>query len=268
MDGPMVATALRLNIRGGDVVVRSAGNGPRIGYLHGMIGTPEGHPFLDALAAAGRTVTAPCLPGFSGSDPNENLRSIFDWVSITSEVIDAAGLTGLHMVASSVGAMLALEVASMRPEAFSSLTLIAPLGLWDDEDPVADAWATTLSNQRLLLTADAGVTEPFFERNTVDDNMARYFTRTAAASLMWPIPEFGLADRLHRVTCPVTLIWGSADAINPPSYLHRYRERLANVVSTHLIDGAGHHAEWDSPDEVAALLHEKSQSNAVGRLGE
>ena len=254
MDGSVVATATRLKLRGGDLVIRTVGSGPRIGYLHGMVGSPEGHPFLDALADTGREVVAPCLPGFTGSDPNDQMRSLFDWVSATSEVIDLAGLTGHHIVASSIGAMLALELAAIRPEAFSALTLIAPLGLWDDNDPVADAWATTLSHQRSMLTADAAATEAFFDRNTVDDNMARYYSRTAAAALMWPIPEFGLSDRLHRVSCPVTLIWGESDELVPVSYLDRFRTVLTNVVATHIVSGAGHHAEWDAPGLVAALI--------------
>ena len=55
----------------------------------------------------------------------------------TSEVIDLAGLAGAPLVASSVGAMMALEVAAVRPEVASALVLVAPFGLWDD-DPVAD----------------------------------------------------------------------------------------------------------------------------------
>jgi pimeloyl-ACP methyl ester carboxylesterase len=84
--------------------------------------------------------------------------------------------------------------------------------------------------------------------------VGRYLARTAAASLVWPIPEFGLDTRIHRVSCPVTLVWGGADRIAPPSYLERFRARLPNVVSAHVVDGAGHLADWDRPDEVASIV--------------
>lgn len=264
MSGVLAAAAAGTEVpfRGSHLVLHRTGAGDSVGYLHGLLGNPGVHPFLDALAGAGggRQVVAPNLPGFTGSPACEDMRSIFDWVVATSEAIDLAGLAGRPFVASSIGAMLALEVAAVRPEAFESLVLVSPLGLFDVDDPVTDALATTLSNQRRLLTADPARTAPLFEdtagrsiEELVDDNIARYLTRTAGASLIWPIPEFGLSTRIHRVTCPVTLIWGEDDRLNPASYLDRYAAALPNVVATHTVAGAGHLAEWDRPDEVAAL---------------
>lgn len=115
----------------------------------------------------------------------------------TSELIDLTGLTGRPVVASSVGAMLALELAAVRPEAFSLLVLVAPL--------------------------------------------------------VWPIPDHGLDTRIHRVTCPVHLVWGEADRLAPPPYLDFFAASLPNVSGTSVIAGAGHMAEWDRPDEVAAI---------------
>ena len=249
--------------RGSTLRVLTAGDDNRdtIGYLHGMSGTPRRHPILAPLAATARRVIAPNLPGFSGSPACSDIRSLHDWVVATSEAIDVVGLTGCHVVAASVGAMLALEVAAVRPEAFSRLTLIAPFGLWDDDDPTTDPFATTLSNQRALLTDDPTVTSCFFDdqpgrgpADLVDDNVTRYATRTAAASLVWPIPEFGLATRIHRVTCPVALIWGAHDRLVPVSYLGRFAALLSNVTATHIIANAGHLADWDQPAAIAALI--------------
>ena len=257
------AAAVQRPFRGSHLVIHEVGEGPEVGYLHGMCGNPSGFAFLDALASAGagRRVLAPGLPGFSGSPAHIDMRTLFDWVVATSEAIDLAGAAGRPFVASSVGAMLALEVAAVRPEAFERLVLISPLGLFDMDDPVADAFGTTLSNQRLMLTADRGATDPFFKdgplsspAQLIEDGIARYEARTAAMGLLWPIPEFGLDSRIHRVSCPVTLIWGSQDAINPVSYLARYQSRLANVTATHVVEGAGHLAEWDQPDAIAALV--------------
>ena len=88
----------------------------------------------------------------------------------------------------------------------------------------------------------------------VEHGVDRYLTRTAAAQLIWPIPEFGLAARLHLVRQSVTLIHGGSDAIIPVSYLARWAQALPNVAATHVIDGAGHQAEFDRPDDVAAIV--------------
>ena len=244
---------------GSELEVVVTGSGPRVGYLHGFVCEPTGQSFLSALAGHGLEVVAPSLPGFGGTPPADDIRGIHDWVWHLSDIIDRSGLAGRPVVASSVGAMLALELASLRPEAFSSLVLIGPLGLWDDDDPVTDPFSTTLGNQRALLTSDPSVTAPFFDDPTdlaperaVERTVRRYTARTAAASLVWPLPEFGLAQRIGRVRVPVTLVWGADDRIVSPRYADRFARHL-DVRDSIVVDGAGHLAEWDSPAVVAEL---------------
>ncbi len=257
----MASTLSRIDVGGSEVVVHNAGSGTPVGYLHGMVGTPPGSPLLAAAEAASLAITAPCLPGFSGSAPSTLTRNVHDWVFHLSSILDATGLTGGPMVASSVGAMVALELAAVRPEAFSQLILLAPLGLWDDEDPVVDAYATTPSMQRRLLTKDPNATAIFFDDpdglegdDLIEYGVARYQTRTSAASLVWPIPEHGLSDRIHRVGTPVTLVWGADDQIAPLSYLDRWFSALPNVTDAHTVADAGHLVDWDQPTEVATIV--------------
>lgn len=181
-----------------------------------------------------------------------------DWVAATSEIVDNAGITGQPLVASSVGAMLALELAAVRPEAFSHLILIGPLGLWRDDLPVNDPFATTLSGQRNLLTNDPSLTAAFYEGDETEDpvtaTIQRYTARTATASLVWPIPDFGLSQRIHRITCPVTLVWGADDRIVPPAYADLFAESLVDLQMVHVVEGAGHLAEWDAPRRIASIV--------------
>ena len=249
-----------LPYRGGHIGLVELGEGPTVGYLHGMLGNPGAHAVLKKLAAAGFRVVAPSLPGFTGSSEPEGLRNLHDWVVATSEIIDLAELAGAPLVASSVGAMLALEVAAVRPEAFGSMVLISPFGLWDDDDPVADPFGTTLSVQRAMLTEDTAASTAFFDDPAdlpadmvVEHGVHRYLTRTSAAQLIWPLPEWGLAERLHRVTNPVTLVHGAKDRIIPVSYMGRWAGALPNVVGTHLLDDAGHQADFDQPALVAQV---------------
>ncbi len=253
-----------IEVDGATIVVHrpspAGGDATDASYLHGMIGTPPGTPFLAAAAEARLAVTAPTLPGFSGSTAHPMTRTIHDWVFHLSAIVDAVGVAGRPLIASSVGAMVAVELAAIRPEVFSRLVLVAPFGLWDGDDPIADPFATTLSAQRRMLTADEAVTGPFFDDPTdldadalVEYGVARYRTRTSAASLVWPIPDHGLSERIHRVEVPVTLIWGGDDRIAPVSYLDRWAAALPNVAGTHVVEGAGHLVEWDQPAAVADL---------------
>lgn len=262
----MTVTQSTIAFRGADLVVREGGLGASIGYLHGTFGNPGDHQFLHALSEHYRVV-APSLPGFDDSSPVDELRHFYDWVSVTSEIVDLAGLAGKALVASSIGAMLALEVAAVRPEAFSSLILIGPLGLWADDDPVTDLFARPQAEERDVLTADPASSAMFYDDDPamedvdlVTASVRRYLTRRSVAALIWGVPDHGLAGRLHRVSCPVTLIWGADDRLVPPSYMKRFTDQLPNVAGTHVVDSAGHHAEWDKPLEVAAIVR--------GTLGE
>lgn len=259
----VAATRRQVDFRGGTLTVVEVGQGPVLGYLHGMVGIPFGTvPPLVAELAADHTVVCPTLPGFSGSTACDDLRVQSDWVVALSEIVDLAGLTGAPLVASSVGAMLALELAAVRPEAFSALVALAPLGLWDPEDPVADAFGTTLSEQRTMLSANRASTAAIFDEDPsvsdaaekIEQGVSRYLTRTSAASLVWPIPDHGLDTRAHLVRTPVTLVWGDDDQLVPPSYSARFAAALANVVGQHLIAGAGHLVDWDAAGEVAAIV--------------
>lgn len=217
--------AIQRPFRGSHLAIHEVGDGAPIGYLHGICGNPGVHPLLSALAASGpgRRVLAPGLPGFSGSPTCVDIRTLFDWVVAASEAIDLAGAAGLPFVASGVGAMLALEVAAVRPEAFERLVLIAPFGPFDMDDPVADAFGTTMGKQRAMLSANRASTDPFFNDDPsssaaqlIEEGIARYEARTAAMGLLWPIPDFGLDSRIHRVSCPVTLIWGALAGCHKP----------------------------------------------------
>lgn len=252
-------SAERHRVGEGEITVHRLGSGPAIGYLHGLVGNPIIHPFLEDLAAD-HSVVAPSLPGFDLSD-SQTIRTLHDWVFLASASIDAAGLTGAPVVASSVGAMLALELAAVRPEAFSHLTVIAPMGLWSDDDPVYDLWSERTSKQPGFIFSDP---ERFAELTAdpdglgtdelMDRELGRYRTRRSAASLMWPIPDHGLATRLHRVRCPVHVIWGAEDRLVPPGYAERFADLLPECRGVSVIDGAGHAVEWDRPGPTAEAV--------------
>jgi pimeloyl-ACP methyl ester carboxylesterase len=260
---PVRAPAIKHQIAGADLEVVTVGDGPVVGYLHGILGTPPELPFLSALARRGHRVIAPNLPGFGRSEPLP-CRTFFDWVGHLSESLDVCGLTGGSMVASSVGAMVAMELAALRPEAFEQLVLIAPLGLWLDNHPLHDVWSERVPRQPEWLVSDPDVLAPFevsdpdADQDTLlEDTVRRYRTRSSAASIMWPGPDRDLAERLHRVRCPVHLLWGADDRLaDATEYSEAWKTALPNLGRHQFIGGAGHLAEWDAPEAVATAVVE------------
>jgi pimeloyl-ACP methyl ester carboxylesterase len=243
-----------------DLEVVEAGSGPTLGLLHGMLGTPASSALVAALARTHRVI-APNLPGFGRSTAREH-RTFYDWVWTLSEVIDRVGLAGKPVVASSVGAMLATDLATVRPDAFERLVLLAPLGLWVDTAPIHDVWSERTPRQPAWLVGDVATLAPFFDDDphaTPDERteaeLRRYRTRRSAASIMWPIPERGLCDRIHRLQRPVHVVWGGRDRLAPAEVYGPLWQRLLPVCTgLTLLDTAGHLLEWDAPNDTAATV--------------
>jgi len=243
-----------------DLEVVEAGSGPTLGLLHGMLGTPASSALVAVLARTHRVI-APNLPGFGGSASREQ-RTFYDWVWTLSEVIDRVGLAGKPVVASSVGAMLAADLATIRPDVFERLVLLAPLGLWVDAVPVHDVWSERTPRQPAWLVDDVAALSPFFDDElsaTADERteaeLRRYRTRRSAASIMWPIPERGLCDRIHRLRCPVHVVWGGRDRLAPAAvYGPLWQRLLPACTGLTVVEAAGHLLEWDAPQNTAATV--------------
>ena len=234
--------------------VWEAGTGAPIGFLGGLRGLPRWPEFLDRLAER-RRVIAPSLPGFPGGEGLEHLDGLADWVTATLDVLEASGLEGADLVGASVGAALAAEVAAFSRASVGRLVLVAPFGLFDASEPVADPWAVRLSELPSLLSARPEKLDAFLAPPPGEDEVEWQIVLTraseAAARLLWPIPDLGLVRRLHRIRCPTLLIWGAEDRVIPASYAKRFAEGIAGWVEVRSIEGAGHLAEIDRPEAVA-----------------
>jgi pimeloyl-ACP methyl ester carboxylesterase len=52
------------------------------------------------------------------------------------------------------------------------------------------------------------------------------------------------------------LLWGDQDRIAPRSYADKFARAISGRTEIRVIPGAGHLAELDKPDEVAAAILE------------
>src|SRR4029453_4329002 len=101
------------------------------------------------------------------------------------------------------GAALAAEVAAFSRASLRRLVLIAPFGLFDAGEPVRDVFALRKDEVAKTLCADPARYEAFVARPEGEDEiewqvvMAR--AEEAAARLLWPTGDLGLAKRLHRI---------------------------------------------------------------------
>src|SRR5207248_7022620 len=111
----------RLNLRRG-------GSGEPLLYLHGASGAPAVLPFMEKLAQR-FDVLVPEHPGFGASDEPGWLENMHDLAYFYLDVLESLELRGLHLVGSSLGGWLALEMAVRDASRLKSLLLVGPAGI-------------------------------------------------------------------------------------------------------------------------------------------
>jgi pimeloyl-ACP methyl ester carboxylesterase len=236
------------------------GAGHELVFLHGAGGITADDPLLAELAKSHR-VYAPLVPGYGDSEEAPEIRDMLDFTLHTWDVVKALGLKDPVLVGHSMGGMIAAEMAAVQPNDVSRLALIAPAGLWDDDHPIADLFSTMPYEMPQLLfhDAEAGAAMLTAGRNVTDPGFLQTYLVTNARQLgmagriLFPIPERGLAGRLHRVRARTVIIWGDSDRLIPPVYAHAFKKAIlgAELVS---IPEAGHMVTLERPRAVADAI--------------
>jgi pimeloyl-ACP methyl ester carboxylesterase len=252
---PAVTT---VDFDGFPIRVWTKGSGPKIGFLAGFGGLPRWTPFLDSLAES-RTVIVPSLPGFPGGDKAHTaIDTHLDWIVAVRSICVQAGLDGADLVGSSLGGALAAELAALWPQSVRRLVLIAPFGIYKEDDPTESAFAQRPDDIPGLLVANPEIYTRLREQpagaNSVEWTVEQTRANEAAARFLWPLGDTRLARRLKLIQAPTLFLWGEKDRVVPRSYAKYFSDAMKAKTELKIIAGAGHLAELDAPAAVVAAV--------------
>jgi len=245
----------RVNLR-----VQVAGSGPPLVFLHPAPGL-HWDPFLEQLSGQ-RTVYAPLVPGTSLDDPNaiDEVRDLWELVLLEQEALLALGLEGADIVGASFGGMLACELQATFPGQFGKLVLLDPIGLWRDDAPVTNWLMTPPEELPALLffdpsgeAAQAALALPEDPVEMADAIAARTWAVGCTAKFALPVPDRGLARRLHRITSPTLIVWGEDDALVSSAYAQDFGELIAGS-RVEVLPRCGHIPQAERLDETLELV--------------
>jgi pimeloyl-ACP methyl ester carboxylesterase len=160
-----------------------------------------------------------------------------------------------------MGGMIAAEMACLCPERVPKLALVAPAGLWLDEHPVADIFATLPHDLPALMFHDAAKGAALLTGGSDfsdPDALVEFFIGNArrlgtAGKMLFPIPNRRLSDRLYRLRAETLLVWGESDRLIPPVYAARWQELIPKAELV-MIPEAGHAAPLEQPEAVAEAI--------------
>jgi pimeloyl-ACP methyl ester carboxylesterase len=243
------------------VEIVEAGKGKDLLFLHGAGGHLPNDPLLAALACKFHVV-APLLPGYGRSQGEDGLRDMLDVTLHALDVLENLKLRKPIVVGHSMGGMIAAEMASVAHTEVKKLCLLAPAGLWLDEHPIADIFSKLPYELPALLFHDAEAGRKLMTSGAGDmgdiEFLKQFLVMNArrlgmAGKILFPIPERGLAQRLHRVSARTLIIWGREDVLIPPVYGDVFRKAIYGSKLVR-IAGAGHAVGQEKPAEVLKAI--------------
>jgi pimeloyl-ACP methyl ester carboxylesterase len=242
--------------------VKVAGAGSPLLYLHPAAGLAW-DPFLSHLAER-YTVYAPEFPGTSAGDPHaiHQIDTLGNVVLAYEELVRKLGLVNPVVVGQSFGGMLAAELASTFPDLASALVLLDPIGLWLDEHPVANWVATPADKLPELLfhdpngpAAQAMLALPEDPDQQVTAIAGLVWAFGCTGKFVWPIPDRGLRDRLHRIAARTLIVWGRDDKLVNVAYAGEFADAITGSKVA-IFDNCGHIPQVEKYDLTVQAFDE------------
>lgn len=252
----------RTTLSGVDLEVWEGGEGTKLLFLHGAGGFNATHESIPLLARR-RHIIAPSHPGFGTSTLPDWLDRPGDIALLYLELLQRLGPAPLDLIGCSLGGWIAAELASLVPERFRRVVLVAPVGVklgGRDALDVPDIFAMPATTVERLLYHDPDRHRPDLSKLSDAELTEMLRNRETLALLTWEpyMHDPKLKHRLHRIACPTLFLRGESDGLVSAGYLQGYAELLPNsrIVT---IPQAGHVPHVEQPaafaDAVLSFLN-------------
>ncbi|TMH24656.1 MAG: alpha/beta hydrolase [Betaproteobacteria bacterium] len=244
-----------IDVDGCKLNLRRGGSGEPLLYLHEAGGAPAVLPFMEKLAER-FDVLVPEHPGFGASDEPGWLENMHDLAYFYLDVLESLELRGVHLVGSSLGGWLALEMAVRDASRLKSLVLVGPAGISVPGVSPGDVFLWSPEELARNLFFDPALAEKMLAQPVTPELLdVSLKNRHTVARLGWEprMHDPFLHKWLHRVNVPVKIIWGEADKILPVAYAREFK-RLMPGAEIDIIPRCGHLPQAERPEEFCDIV--------------
>jgi pimeloyl-ACP methyl ester carboxylesterase len=243
-------------------------HGPTVVLVHGARAHADWwNAVAGNLVEAGRRVVALDLSGHGDSGRRAHYSAEL-WADEVAEVIAEKAGGYATVVGHSMGGWVSIACAARRPEQVRAVVLLdcavrrpredaeweprgmreRPLRRYRSRQEAVESFRLVppqpASPELLRAVAEASV------RQAADGSWTWKFDPAMAQSFSDGL----IRDHLHRVRCPLHLVYGTEDPIVSAATAEQIGAMLGRPVPATPIEGAYHHALLDHPEEVAAAL--------------
>ena len=249
--------------------VARRGSGDPLLLIPGLAATSGfwGEPFLDALAADREVITYDHR-GIGESSPSQGAFSIADLADDAAALLEALGVASAHIAGTSMGGMVAQELALRHPGRVRTLSLICTYaggpGSAITDRAVFGRYLSAIRSGDVEAVAQTG-----FEINVgpaARERPGMYRTyRTLAFAGPAPRPvvveqarataPHDTSARLGSVAVPTSVIHGDQDLMLDVANAHQIADLMPGA-QLDVLPGAGHVLWLEQPQVLARLIAE------------
>jgi pimeloyl-ACP methyl ester carboxylesterase len=274
-----VFEAWELELHGHRVIYRTAGSGPPVVLIHGMVNSSR-HWEAVALRLADRyTVIAPDLIGHGDSATPRGDYSLGAHAASIRDVLASIGIDRATIVGHSLGGGVAMQFFYQFPQRTERLVLVSSGGLGREVSPLLRSAALpgastmlSLAAHRFLLAALRGAGGRLQERGSgkgvylraiaralqpLEQPGAREaFLQTLRAVIDARGQRVSARDRLYLLgSMPTLIVWGERDNTIPLSH-GRAAHEAAPGSRFETLPNAAHFPNLEDPEGLAAVLRD------------
>ena len=241
--------------------------------MHGLGGTIENWLALAPPLAGDHRVIVPDLPGHGRSELLPEARDVDALAEAVLGIVEAEDAGDAVWIGHSLGGVVAIRAAALRPDAVRGVVLAAAAGIGSATRaaqvtlgvlgvarpgrwiaPHRQAWARSRLGRRAAFgwwgVADPDALEPELAEAFLVGPAHHTDTRQAGRALLASDPR----TELDRVTCPCLCLWGASDNWVRVDDGIEYARRLGAPLRT--IAGCGHLLIGERPDACLAAIRE------------
>ncbi len=252
----------------GPVQIEVDGEGPPVVFVHGLGGTSNTFSAMLESFAGFRCIRLD-LPGSGRSPRPYEALTIEAMAAAVINVIKVVAGAPAHLVAHSMGTLVAQHVAAGAPESVRSLALFGPI-----VEPAEAARrrlrerAEIARRQGMVAVADAVAAAGLSSSTRASSPVTVAFVRES--HMRQDVEGFAqsceaLADAkgadLRLIGCPLLVATGDEDAIAPPSVAQGLTDKLKGA-RIKVFDRCGHWTPLERPKECGKLAADFARAAA------
>ena len=228
------------------------GEGEVLLLLHGLMGALSNWDRVIEEFRSEYRVIIPILPIYDLPLLTTGVKTLAKFVH---KFVKYKKLKDVTLLGNSLGGHVALIYVLAHPEVVKSMVLTGSSGLYEN------AFGGTFPRRGSYDFVKEKVEYTFYDpeiasKELVDDVFRIINDRHSVIRILAMAKSairHNMKDELHKITIPVSLIWGKNDKITPPEVAVEFSEELPDA-ELHWIDKCGHAPMMERPDEFNILL--------------